>query len=357
MKTVFKIITLCLLLLCIGCNNDDNNDTVVEIPEETSLIGSWEASSASSFTLSSPFLIIEDTQMLLLNEDDLGFRSEVQVTYENTDTSIFLTIDDDVLSFTYTLEENTLVLTNTTGETAIFIRRTPSINTSTWITGLEIITQNDAPYNQAVDIALRDEFILFPNGSGEDGFDIPVINIEGLDLAGFLPDFLTVNSYAIEVEKFDDDDQYLFIGDDLSDNIKVYKNDNTVFQFDITPLTSRYTGLASVNNELLFVSQNSGATLTLVNYALAEGLVYNLNSLPNIDGLDYKNNFLYICALGNIYKCQVSLTENTLQVIESYQLPQNLEAIGIASDEANFYINARIQDTNNYQLLKTNLTP
>jgi len=359
MKTFLKISHILILFFLIGCNNDDNEVQQMEeeTPIETSLTGSWEASSTSTFNLSSPFLVIEETEMFLLNENDLGFRTERNGSYERTENSIFLTIDEEVNSFTYTLEENNLVLTNSTGETANFFRRSTPVNTSTWITDLEIITQNEAPYNQAVDITIRDGLLLFPNGSGEDGPDIVVINTEGLDLAGFLPDSIVVNAFAIEVEKFDGDDQFLFMGDELSDNIKVYRNDNAVFQFEITSLISRYTGLASVNNQLLFVSQNSGSSLTLINYAMADGIVYNLDTLPTMAGLDYKNDFLYICALGNIYKCQVSLTEGSLQVIASYALTSGLEAIGITSDDTNFYINARVENTNNYQLLKINLAP
>ncbi len=360
MKTLFKSIVILSILFQIRCSNDDNaNIEQIEIEEElpaveVSLIGSWEASNflLGDSTIFNAFFIIESENIFLLEEDENSFRREFIGTYEATEDSIFITSEGGITQLTYTLDANTLSIIDSFDQETLFSRQETPINPNSWITDLEISLQVEAPHNESVDIGHCNNLIFFPNGNSAPS--ISLIGDDTFTTLGIFNSATTENTTAFEVENNNSTFNFMFIGEQFGDIDVKFKNDNTPVG-EITEFIPDYLGLASVNSSLLFISHDFGFSFSLYNYFTGVA-VYTNTSLPRLEGMAYKNDYLYVCSNGNIYKCEASLTDSELVVIESYSLPDNLEAVGIAYDEEFFVINAEDPSSGTFYIIRTNLT-
>jgi len=352
MKTTIKIIALFLLLILISCGNDDDNSPQEMEMEAASIVGDWARTSGSLLFEQPDYLIIEPNNTLaMFLEDEMRFRDEITGIYTDTETQ--LTINTVFLGnvlLNYTLDNNTLELTDSSGNTGTFIRTTNAPSSDTWITKIDILTQGDAPWNEDADIAFNGSHILLGNGYEAD--NIGLINPETFLLDSEI--ITTQSAFAVEVEKFDVPDKYIFQSSNGSTQFKAYYEDSNAEVFTSMNLGSWIYGLASINSTQVWASSGNEKSLYLLSYTEVFDQTIErtitLDRAPN--GMDYQDSFLYVCSRGNIYKCDVS---SSFEVLETITV-EGYRAFGIAFDGTNFWINASSNDGGPNQLIKTSLT-
>ncbi|WP_299763057.1 hypothetical protein [uncultured Dokdonia sp.] len=355
MKTLLKTTSLFLLLILISCgNDDDNSNSPQEMEIETaSIIGSWERISGTLLFAEPDYLHIAlDNTVTMLLEDDLGFRGEGKGNFTNTEGQITIQFglgNPNILN--YTIEDNILELLQANGTISTFIRNTEAPSSDEWITKLEILAQVDAPAGNAfTDIAFNGTHILLSNS--QSGNNIDLLNPETLTLDGEI--ITTLATQAVEVEKFDLPDKYIFQRfSGVSTTIQANFENTNEEAFTSIELGSSIFGLASINSTQIWLS--SPGSLSLLDYTFINSQVIE-RTIPleqaSINGLDYQDGLLYVCSNGNIYKCDVS---SSFQILEAIQL-EGFRANGIAFDGTNFWINASSIISGSHQIIKTNLT-
>jgi hypothetical protein len=224
-------------------------------------------------------------------------------------------------------------------------------SSDTWIQKLTIVSQGDAPWNVDADIAFNGSHILLGNGSEAD--NIGLINPETFLLDGEI--ITSQTAFAVEVEKFDVPDKYIFQSSNGSMQFKTYFEDSNTEAFTSIDLGSWIYGLASINSDQIWVSSGNEQSLYLLNY-MSSGVDQTIEQTVTLDrtpyGMDYQDGFLYVCSRGNIYKCDVS---SSFEVLETVTV-EGYRAFGIAFDGTNFWINASSNDGGPNQLIKTSLT-
>lgn len=354
MKTLIKITGLFLLLILISCGNDDDNSPQEMEIETASITGDWERISGTLLFEQPDYLIIESNNTLaMLLEDDMGFRDEIAGNYTDTETQVTIDIGgfggNTLLN--YTLSNDMLELTDSNGNISTFTRVTNAPSSNTWITKIDILTQGDAPWSEDADIAFNGSHILLGNGSEAD--NIGLINPETFLLDGEITTSQT--AFAVEVEKLDLPDKYIFQSSNGSTQFKAYFEDSNTEAFTSMDLGAWIYGLASINSDLIWASSGNEQSLYLLNY-MNSGVDQTIERTITLDrtpyGMDYQNDFLYICSRGNIYKCDVS---SSFEVVETIAV-EGYRAFGIAFDGTNFWINASPNNNGVNQIIKTNLT-
>ncbi len=352
MKTLFKITGIFILLITLGCGGSDDDGGGTPMIEDATIQGDWERSSGTFLGLELDYLLINtDNTVSVLSEDDLGFRDDISGNYAATDDQV--TVD---LSFfgsniiNYTVTETTLELRGSGGSTSTYTRIANAPTRDSWITKLTVLSQGNAPWDERADIAYNGTQILLGNGRESDG--IGLINTETFALEGTIP--TTEEAYAVEVEKLDLPDKYIFQSSNGSRRFKAYFENTNIEDFESIDLGSWLYGLASVDRHNIWATSGNEDTLYLLNYeSIATQSVERAILLDrDLGGLDYQDGFLYICSNGNIYKCDVS---SSFEILDTYSL-EGYRAQGIAFDGTNFWINAASINGGSHQIIKTSLT-
>jgi len=354
MKTLLKFAGILVLLITLGCGgNDDDGTTPPEMETPASITGDWQRSSGGILGIQWEYLLINsDNTVNFFSQDDLGFRDENTGNYTATDTQVTVEIAFlGSLLLNYTVTDNTLELRDSSGNTSIYNRVTNAPSSDTWIQKLTIVTQGNAPWNEDADIAFDGSHILLGNGSEAE--NIGLINPETFMLDGEITTSQT--AFAVEVEKLELPDKYIFQSSNGSAQFKAYFEDSNTEAFTSLSLGAWIYGLASINSDLIWASSGNEQSLYLLNY-MNSGIDQTIERTITLDrtpyGMDYQNGFLYICSGGNIYKCDVS---SSFEVLETLTV-EGYRAYGIAFDGTNFWINASSNNGDPNQLIKTSLT-
>lgn len=352
MKTLLKITGIFALLITLGCGGSDDDGTPPDMETTASIIGDWQRNSGSLLGNQWDYLLInQDNTLNLFVQDDDGFRDENTGNYTATDNQV--TVDVGFFGsslLNYTVTDNTLELQENSGNVSTYTRVTNAPSSDTWIQKLTILSQGNAPWNETADIAFNGTQILLGNGYAAD--NIGLINPETFALDGVIT--TTQSAFAVEVEKYDVPDKYIFQSDNGSTQFKAYTEDSNLEGFTSLELGSWIYGLASTENFTVWASSGNEETLYLLDYTNS-GAQMITRTIPfdrRIDGMDYQNDLLYICSQGNIYICDVS---SSFEVLETITV-EGYSASGIAFDGTNFWINASSNDGGSNQLIKTSLT-
>lgn len=350
MKTYIKITVILALSITLGCGGSDDTGSSTETPE-FSIVGDWELVSGGLLGVEDDFLIISsDNTFEVLSEDDRGFRQEFQGVYTDGEDQITLNFGFGGGLFNYTVTETTLELRGSADSVSNYIRTTTAPDPESWITTIIALEQGDAPWDEDVDIAYNNSQILIGNGNASES--IGVINTETITLdSGILT---SKSAYAVEVEKFNVPDKFIFQSDEGFSNFTAFYANSNTEAFTSVDTEPWIYGLASVNQTQIWVSSDNEASLYLVSYDDGTGssmIEKTLDIDLRIDGLAYQNDFLYACYQGRIYKCDVS----SFQIVENIKI-EGYEATGIAFDGTNFWINAVSQSGGPNQIIKTSLT-
>lgn len=354
MKTFLKITGIIVLLLTFGCGgNDDNDTTPPEMEITAAIIGDWQRSSGSIIGIEWEYLLIKsDNTVNFFSQDDSGFRDENTGNYTATDNQVTLDISFlGNLLLNYTITDNTLEILDSSGNVSTYNRVTNAPSSDTWITKIGILTQGDAPWSEDADIAFNGSHILL--GNGYEAENIGLINPETFMLDGEIT--TSQAAFAVEVEKFEVPDKYIFQSNNGSSQFTSYFENSNTEAFTSLNLGAWIYGLASINSDLIWVSSGNEQSLYLLNY-MSSGVDQTIERTITLDrtphGMDYQDGFLYICSRGNIYKCDVS---TSFEVVETIQL-EGYRALGIAFDGTNFWMNAIPTNGGANQIIKTNLT-
>lgn len=353
MKTLLKFAGILVLLLTLGCGgNDDDGTTPPEMETTASIIGDWQRTSGGILGIQWEYLLIKsDNTVNLFSQDDNGFRDENTGNYTATDTQVTVEISFlGSLLLNYLITDNTLELRDSSGNVSTYNRVTNAPSSDTWIQKLTILSQGDAPWDETADIAFNGTQILLGNGYEAD--NIGLINPETFALDGVIT--TTQSAFAVEVEKFDVPDKYIFQSDNGSAQFKAYTENTNTEAFTSLELGSWIYGLASKEDLTVWASSGNEETLYLLDYA-DESTQIITRTIPldrRVDGMDYQNDLLYVCSQGNIYICDVS---SSFEVLETFTV-EGYRAYGIAFDGTNFWINASSNDGDPNQLIKTSLT-
>ncbi len=343
---IFKT-TIILLVVCtaFSCGKKDE----VTVAQEAAF-GKWELTGNGHFSNEHEKYvhINSDNTINILSEDSWGFKS---------DRSKIVTVSDDQISmsgfgeggfiiYNYTLAEDTLILENATGKTIELIRNNSIPGVSDWFEELTILSEGPAPWEETVDIAYNGTHIVYGNGRASE--TIGLVNPDNFNLDGEIT--TTHSAYAVEVEKRDASDRYIFQGDNGFGKIYAYTENTNAFVFKSLDLGAWIYGLASIDDENIWASSGNERQLYLYNYSSQEIIqTIDLDFKPR--GLDYQGGFLYVSDGTKIHKCQ---TIPTFKPLESYGI-KNHRIYGIAYDGTNFWLNGRVNGS--YKLIKTDLTP
>lgn len=351
MKTYIKITAILLLSITLGCGGSDDEGSFNEM-SDFSILGDWELVTGGLLGVEDDFLIISsDNTFEVLSEDERGLRQEFQGVYTDGEGQITLNFGFGGGLFNYTVTETTLELSGSGGSVSNYIRTTTAPDPETWITTITALEQGDAPWDEDVNIAYNNSQILI--GNGNESENIGLINTETFALDGLIP--TTKSAFAVEVEKFDVPDKFIFQSDGGFSNFTAFYANSNVEAFTSTDAGPWIYGLASVNQSQIWVSSDNTGSLYLLTYNDSDGssvIDRTLDIDLRIDGLDYQNNFLYACYQGRIYKCDVS---SSFQIVENIRI-EGYEATGIAFDGTNFWINAESDLGGPNQIIKTSLT-
>ena len=353
MKTSIRILlALCLTVGIYSCKNDD--DAAPKPPEETAtIIGNWRLNSGTFNIENAQILSISaDNSLIVLAEDEIGFRDEARGNYTQTDTQ--LTIDFQYFGvniLNYTVTDNSLTIVNSSGDTVVFSKEVAAVDSEAWITDINVLTQGNSPWDSQVDIAYDGAHILVGNGYATN--QIGYFNTTTLTLDSEMA--TTESAFAIEVEKYVGPDRYIFQSDNGSMNYTAYREDTGAVAYTSIDFGSWIKGIASVDATQAWIASGNENTLYLHDYgtaAPAQSIEQTIFVDRSLAGLDYQNGFLYVCSQGSIYKCQ---TSPNFEVVESFSL-DGYNVHGIAFDGTNFWIYASTSDGTPNRIIKSSLT-
>lgn len=260
----------------------------------------------------------------------MGFRNLNNANYTHDEENSQITINFGFGSSlaNYTLTEEELVLSFPDG--SVTLNKNETIDYSQWVEELTILEEGDAPWTENVDIAWNGSQIVI--GNGREAEDIGLVNPETFALDGTIT--TTRSAFAVEIEKYTGIDRYYFQGDNVYSKFYIhYEADNTFIKESLD-LGPRIYGLASMDEMRIWAASGNEDTLYLYNYNTD-----TIEQTIELDGrrpygLDYQDNYLYLCTGYKLYKCDVS---DGLQVVNSYSIP-NVWIYGVAYDGSNFWV-------------------
>jgi len=351
MKTLLKTLLLAITSVIIfNCSKDDENSNANINP----LLGQWQFTSGDFIYNSDKYVYFNsDNTVDILRQTDDNFKGIFSPDYSITNNQV--TIDGvggqgSPGVFDYSIEENTLTLTgNTSTITFQKINNAPVINN--WIETLSILNQGTAPWEGSVDIAFTHDKSSIVYGKTNDSDYIALIDPETFEETGQIA--TTNSASAVEIEKFDLPDRYVFQSNNGSDTFHAYFENTNSLDFDSIETGAWIKGLASVNFITIWVASSNESSLYLYDYGTSPHTItqtINISIQPN--GLDYQDGFLYVCDGQFLHKCQV--TPN-FEVLKSYKL-DNIGIDGIAFDGNNFWISGYNYQNDNSVIVKTSLT-
>lgn len=345
---IFKRASILLVMLtAFSCGKKDE---VVAEPETA--FGKWESTANSGHFRSEHEKYIHintDNTMNILSEDSLGFKSDRSEIVTVSDDQITMSASGEgggFIIYNYTLEEDTLTLESATGNTIELIRNNNIPEVSDWLEELTILSEGPAPWEASVDIAYNGTHIVY--GNGYESETIGFVNPDNFNLDGEIT--TTHSAFAVEVEKNNASDRYIFQGHNGHDEFYAYTENTNTFVFKSPELGAWVLGLASIDDENIWVSSGNERQLYHYNYNNQE-IVQTIDLDFKPQGLDYQGGFLYVSDGARIHKCQ---TSPTFKPLESYGI-KNHRINGIAYDGTNFWLSVVVKGS--YKLIKTDLIP
>ncbi|RMB56735.1 hypothetical protein EAX61_13085 [Dokdonia sinensis] len=353
MKTLFKITGMFIVLLTLGCGGNDDDGGTTPMMEDASIVGDWQRNSGTILGLELDYLLVnEDNTINILNEDALGFRDNTSGNYTATDEQV--TVDFSFFGtnlVNYSVTETTLELRESNGNLSTYTRVSDAPNVDSWITRITVLSQGDAPWDEDADIAFNGSHILL--GNGYEAESIGLVNTETFALDGTIT--TTESAFAVEVEKFDVPDKYIFQSNNGFSGFTAFTEDTNTEIFTSLEMGAWIKGLASINSTHIWASSGNEDTLYLLSYnssGTTQVIEQTIELDRDVQGLDYQSGFLYVCSNGNIYKCDAS---DSFQVVETITL-EGYSVNGIAFDGTNFWVNARSRTGGPRQIIQTSLT-
>lgn len=344
-----RILTMVLISTVFACNKDDSSE-MENIPEEETIFGKWKIQEGFFSTEESKYVLINDDYSIdILSEDNMGFKRIGQsLKIESNDKIVPISRFSRDENYHYSLNNTMLTITrDDDGNTVTLLKDKNAPSTHDWVKTLSIIDQADAPWNRNVDIAYNGSMLLFPNGYEEQ--NIGLINTNTLIM---VDNWSTdINTYAVEIEKLEGGDgPVTFQALENEAKINVYNTNNytqihnskelgIVRELEgISFVTSpAITGIASVGNKTIWVSNSHSQQLFLYDYT-GLGTILSQESLSFTPyGLDFQSNYLYVSDGSRLHKCQ---TAPIFKAIESYKIPGH-NIFGIAFDGENFWLNVQ----------------
>ena len=343
MKSLFKSIILMLLLTNCGSDDDNSNST-----DNNLLLGQWRFTSGSLVEGDDMFVNFNsDNTLVVLRETNLNFKRIFKTNYTISENQISI----DGLSqngtdiFDYVLENEILTI----GTQATLQKTNTGPEISSWIQELSILNSGNPFWGGNIDMAFNYDKTQIVYGNGNQSNYISLIDKNTFEETGLIE--TTRNSYAVEVEKFDLQDRYVFQSDGNSNLFYGYFENSNMLDITSPELGNRINGLASVDRNSIWAASSNEARLYLFNY--------NDNTIENefaVDirpaGLDYQDGFLFISDGNSFHKCQ---TFPAFEVLESYYI-ENIAVTGIAYDGTNFWVNGYDYVNDEYKIIQTNLT-
>jgi hypothetical protein len=350
MKNTLKYSILIILSIAFfNCGGNDDDAGKDEI------IGEWRIIYGSIYNGADKFAYFNtDNSLDVLRQTSDNFKGNFNTTYSITGSEITISGISVLLSssttYTYVLEDDILTLSNdfTTDVTLQKVSySTPTVED--WVKPLEIIEEGNAPAEGVFDMAFNYDKSLILYGKGEGSEFIALIDPSTMEEVWQIPTTHYVN--AVEVEKADFPDRFVFQSDSRSTEFYGYYEDTNTLALISEELESYITGLASVNQNKIWVASADESTLYLYDY-FTDSLEESIPLFIVPIGLDYQDNTLYVCDGTNLHKCQVA---PEFEVLESYSVP-NIAIYGVAFDGTNFWLNGKNSIDDTYKIIKTNLT-
>lgn len=348
---------LLIAIVFIGCSKDDGPEIkpiepvaiVDPIPEvEKSVFGKWEVTSGQFVTDNTKYVYInEDNTINILSEDTNGFKGSLSTNITVSDNQIVISSGEGGSSINnYVHDEDTLTIQPPYGGEVKLSRVNDAPELSNWIIPLTILNEGNAPWDEEVDIAFNGTHILFGNGYEAD--NIGLVNPSSFVLEGEI--ITSKSAFAVEVEKYDGIDKYIFQSDNGSAEFTAFNADTNAQVFQSNALGPWIKGLASVDETRLWVSSSNESKLYLYKYEAEDEILETIPLDFQPHGMDYQNGFLYVSDGRNIHKCK---TTPNFEVVASYGIP-NRPSYGIAYDGTNFWLNTYSSDR--YKLVKVDLS-
>ncbi|CAZ95001.1 YncE family protein [Zobellia galactanivorans] len=331
---VYTAVLALTSLLFINCSKgDDDNGGNPPVQETPTIEGTWKVVTNNYFDDSKYFIINEDNTLHILYEDNLGFKGAQNANYTNNEEELQLTINFGYASLlaNYTVSSDDLVLNFPDGSISL-TKETTALDPDNWIKKLKIINEGDAPWTESIDIAWNGSQLVI--GNGYEAEAIGLVNPETFALEGTIA--TTRSAFAVEIENYDDEEKYIFQSDNGNNKFHMYDLADNTHEDESLPLGSWIHGLASIDHQTIWASSNNEDSIYLYDYD-SKTILQTIDleeKSPN--GLDYQAGYLYICASGQLYKCDVS---DGFEVIESYTLP-DYSITGIAYDGSYFWVYA-----------------
>lgn len=347
MKTLLKFMVALLLLGCGG--NDDNSNT----PEENILEGQWRLISGSFYNGADKFAYFNaDNTLDILRETNDNFKGNFNTTYTIDDSQITINglPQSGPISYDYILEDDILALTNDFTSATLQKVTSGAPDLSSWITELTVLEEGNAPWEGYVDIAFSYDKTQILYGTTNDGDYIALIDPNTFNEVGQIT--TTRSAYAVEVEKFDLPDRYIFMSDNGAEEFfGYYENNINTLGVTSQELGAWITGLASVDSRNIWAASGNESTLYLYDYDTSN-IDITIPIQVNPLGLDYQNDMLYVSDGNTLHKCQ---TTPNFEVLESYSIP-DFTIGGVAFDGTNFWVNGYDASDDSFKIVKTSLT-
>lgn len=344
MKKFIKHTTFILLaIILFNCSSDDDNKSSDQNP----LLGKWETVSGSLVDGFIPKYIIfnNDNSVNLLMERELGFKNTFKTSYSVTQSDVTINLQGDVI-YQYIIDGETLTITDGDSNTSQYQKNNSAPNTDDWVQQLSILNQGEAPWEGAVDIAFTYDKTKIVYGMNASATYIPLLSPETFEEVGQIT--AVSEARVVEIEKYNDPDRYIFQSSGDSDLISYYTVNNGIYAGNIE-IASEISGLASVDEAQIWISENNDWKLRLYDYN-SDVVVNEIQLDRQTYGLDYQGDYLFISDATSFHKCQIN---PDFQVMDSYSIPDT-QIFGIAFDGTNFWVSG--YNNNAYKLIKTNLT-
>ncbi len=347
MKTLKLTTLLLLLIIFFNCGgNDDNNNT-----SKTEIIGQWRLTSGSIFNGADKYAYFNDDNTLdVLRETNDNFKGNFNTTFtiNNSEITVNNVIQGLSRTYNYILEDDILVLTNEF--TSVTLQRVESgaPSLSAWIQELTILDAGNVPWNHDVDMAFNFEKTQILYGNIDDNY-IALIDPTTFDEVGQIT--TTHRAFAVEVEKLDLPDKYIFQSDDSSSVFYGYFENSNELELTSQNIGSGIMGLASIDRSNIWVASSDASGLFSYNYETTNTINTSVSIEVQPYGLDYQDGFLYVSDGIFLHKCQ---TIPGFEVIETYSIP-DFRITGVAFDGINFWVNGYSNTEDVYKIIKTSL--
>ncbi len=330
-----------------SCKKDDG-PTDMPIVEEQTIFGAWEITDGSLVLQNAAYVHInEDNTINILAEDGLGFKREYTTNITVTENQLTMSSGYGSQINNYNLDGNVLTISppGSSGDVTL-TKNNVSPSVADWIMDLSAINEGNAPFDAEVDIAYNGTQLLV--GNGYSGENIALVNPTTFAIEGEI--VTTRSAFAVEVEKYNSTGKYIFQSDNGNDKFYGYREDDNSLQVESFGTGAWIKGLASIDENQIWVSSNSEEALYLYRYDGADEILNTINLDFQPGGLDYQNGFLYVSEGNRIHKCQ---TTPSFKAVETYRI-QNHNVNGIAYDGANFWLSTYSSGSN--KLVKIDLS-